>query len=65
MRQNYEVRENLLEKFPEMKLDESLSVKPKQNQTILKNLMPNVVAVNKKELIDFNRKFEKEEKARK
>ncbi len=65
MRQNYEVRENLLEKFPEMKLDESLSVKPKQNQTILKNLIPNVVAVNKKELIDFNRKFEKEEKARK
>ena len=65
MRQNYEVRENLLEKFPEMKLDESLNVKPKQNQTILKNLMPNVVAVNKKELIDFNRKFEKEEKARK
>jgi hypothetical protein len=65
LRQNYEVRENLLEKFPEMKLDESLSVKPKQNQTILKNLMPNVVAVNKKELIDFNRKFEKEEKARK
>ena len=65
MRQNYEVRENLLEKFPEMKLDESLSVKPKQNQTILKNLMPNVVAVNKKELIDFNRKFEKEEKTRK
>jgi hypothetical protein len=65
LRQNYEVRENLLEKFPEMKLDESLSVKPKQNQTILKNLMPNVVAVNKKELIDFNRKFEKEEKTRK
>ena len=65
MRQNYEVRDNLLEKFPEMKLDESLSVKPKQNQTIFKNLMPNVVAVNKKELIDFNRKFEKEEKARK
>jgi hypothetical protein len=65
LRQNYEVRENLLEKFPEMKLDESLNVKPKQNQTILKNLMPNVVAVNKKELIDFNRKFEKEEKARK
>ena len=27
--------------------------------------MPNVVAVNKKEFIDFNRKFEKEEKARK
>jgi len=27
--------------------------------------VPNVVAVNKKELIDFNRKYEKEEKARK
>lgn len=65
LRQNNEVRENLLQKFPEMKLNDIMSPSKLCNQAIQKNLIPNVVAVNKRELIDFNRKAEKEEKAKK
>jgi len=49
------VRENLLKKFPAMKTDE-LSTKDKRNDLIIqKNLVPNVVAVNRRELIDFDK----------
>ena len=48
-----------------MKTDE-LSTKDKRNDLIIqKNLVPNVVAVNRRELIDFDKQFLKEEKERK
>lgn len=54
-----------------MKIDDITTAqknKPVPEQPIVsirRNLVPSVVATNKKEFIDFSRKFEKEEKARK
>jgi hypothetical protein len=55
----------LLKKFPEMKVGDTVQLSKKHEQLIQRNLVPNVVAANKKELIDFDRKFQKEEKMRK
>jgi len=59
LKQNFELRENILKQYPSYEDERKPAVE------IYKNLVPNVVAANKRELNDFNRKFEKQEEERK
>lgn len=53
LKQNFELRENILKQYPSYEDERKSAVE------IHKSLVPHVVAANKRELNDFNRKFDK------